>query len=139
MHIPDLEIRHGRTAIGWLHPDHEFPQGDVPVEFISKLQQFSRLWGKSVGALGWGVACGFHECEFCDKVRASGTFGVPFGGRLYYAPEMIAHYVEHHRYQPPAEFISAVLASPLPGTQEYAAAAAPFAIWYDRAPTGPQP
>jgi hypothetical protein len=39
---------------------------------------------------------------------------------------LIAHYVEQHRYAPPAEFIAALMASPLPGTREYVDAVAPF-------------
>jgi hypothetical protein len=40
---------------------------------------------------------------------------------------MIAHYVTEHGYLPPPEFVAAVMACPLPGTEEYLAAVAPFA------------
>jgi hypothetical protein len=39
---------------------------------------------------------------------------------------MIAHYVESHRYAPPAEFIAAIMGGPLPGTLEYVNAVAPY-------------
>jgi hypothetical protein len=48
------------------------------------------------------------------------------GAVLYVAPAMIGHYVEHHEYAPPAEFIAAVATSPLPGTSEYQAGCAVF-------------
>jgi hypothetical protein len=113
-------------AVGWLHPDHPYTRGEMPTAFVERLNEFARRWFESIEALGWGVACGYHTCEFCGKAWGSGTFGVPFGDRLFYAPEMIAHYAEQHGYAPPAEFVAAVLASPLPGTQEYATAVAPF-------------
>jgi hypothetical protein len=84
-----------------------------------------------VEALGWGASGGYHTCEFCGKAWGSGTFRVPAGDRVFFVPEMIAHYVEAHRYVPPAEFTEAVLTCPLPGTPEYEAAVAPFAEHYD--------
>jgi hypothetical protein len=49
---------------------------------------------------------------------------------LFVAPEMVAHYVEAHHYRPPAQFITAVTESPLPGTDEYRAAVASFRrVW----------
>ena len=39
---------------------------------------------------------------------------------------MIVHYVESHQYQPPEEFVVAVLASPLPNTAEYRDAIQPL-------------
>src|SRR5947209_6974283 len=119
-YVPDMQtLDSGQVAVGWLHPNHGFPQGSVPADFVAKLREFARRWAESITALGWGAAGGFHACEFCGKAWGSGTFGVPAGERVFYAPEMIAHYVEEHRYAPPAEFIAAVLASPLPGTREY--------------------
>jgi hypothetical protein len=126
-HIPDMAVLDSDTvATGWLHPDHSFPQGTVPPEFLARLREFARQWGSSIEALGWGAAGGYHTCEFCGKAWGSGTIGVPAGDRLFYIPEMIAHYVEQHEYAPPAEFIAAVLACPLPDTPEYKLAVAPF-------------
>jgi hypothetical protein len=69
---------------------------------------------------------GWHTCEFCGKALGFGSFGVPADGRLFYAPDMIAHYVEEHGYAPPEMFIAAVLECPLPGTAEYVEAVRPF-------------
>jgi hypothetical protein len=106
-------------AAGWLHRDHPYPQGPVPAAFVARLQQFAAGCSQSTQALGWGMFCGLHGCEFCGGVYAGGNFGVPSGEVLYVAPEMVAHYVQAHAYAPPAAFIAAVLASPLPGTEEY--------------------
>jgi hypothetical protein len=126
-HIADLEVLEaGLVAVGWLHPDHQFPQADVPPEFLAKLRGFVEKWGDSIDALNWGAGGGYHTCEFCGQAWGSGTFGVPAGERVFYAPEMIAHYVEKHGYAPPPEFIVAVLSCPLPGTPEYTEAVAPF-------------
>ena len=124
-HIADMRVLDsGHVAVGWLHPEHPFSRAEVPPAFLAKLKGCAELWGESIDALNWGAAGGYHTCEFCGKAWGSGTFGVPAGGRLFYVPEMIAHYVEHHEYAPPAEFVAAVMACPLPGTPEYAAAVA---------------
>jgi len=111
-------------AIGWLHRDHPYPQRTVSQDFLDRLREFTHLWGKSSDALDWAAAGGVHSYEFCGKCHLSGNFGVPAGDLLFVAPEMIAHYVEKHSYHPPAEFVAAVLAAPLPGTQEHKAAVA---------------
>ncbi|HEY1376407.1 MAG TPA: hypothetical protein VGF55_06415 [Gemmataceae bacterium] len=127
MHIPDMQVLDsGRVAVGWLHRDHPFPHGEVSPEFIVHLKELARRHYASADALDWGATGGCHTCELCDKVLGFGSFGVPAGDRLFYAPDMIAHYVEQHRYAPLAEFVAAVLACPLPGTPEYANAVRPF-------------
>jgi hypothetical protein len=131
MHIPDMQENDyapNHFAVGWLHPDHPFPTGEISSEFTLRLKQFASAWGESIHALNWGAAGGVHICEFCGKAIAAGTFGVPAGDKIFHAPEMIAHYVERHSYVPPPEFIAAVMASPLPGTPEYAAAIARFKV-----------
>ena len=118
-------------AIGWLHPDHPFPRGTVPEAFLVRLREFERLVYESMEVLNWRGGLGDHECEFCPPsetlpdgrvlgaVWGHGQFGVPHGDILFGAPPMIVHYVEAHQYQPPQEFVTAVLASPLPDSAEY--------------------
>jgi hypothetical protein len=113
-------------AIGWLSHEHPFPVGNVPIEFLGRLQCFASTWGDSIDALDWPIFCGGHDCELCGGSWMSGNFGVPYGDLLFVAPEMIAHYVQAHHYRPPAQFITALMESPLPGTDEYRAAVAPF-------------
>jgi hypothetical protein len=122
-------------AIGWLTCGQPFQQGEVPPTFLARLDQFVRLAGRSAEALSFPAFGGFHECELCDRSADPRAFGpcgygnlvVPDGPVLYVAPELVAHYVRVHHYQPPAEFVAAVIASPLPDTPEYRALAEPFA------------
>ena len=126
-HIADLEaLEPGTLAIGWLEPEFSYTQGECVSAFAARLTVFARCWFKSIEALHGGVAMGKHTCGFCGKAHGSGTFGVPAGDTLYWCPELVAHYVAAHGYAPPPEFVAAVMACPLPGTPEYAAAVAPM-------------
>jgi hypothetical protein len=113
-------------AIGWLHPDHPYTQGPVSAEFLGCLKEFAVGWGASTETLYFGVFLGLHTCEFCGKAYGVGNFGVPSGELLFVAPEMVVHYIEQHGYCPPPEFITAVLKSPLPDTEEYELITEPF-------------
>lgn len=126
-YLPDMMVlEDGDVAVGWLHPDHSFSQADPAPEFLHKLKEYASRAYASAKALGFGAAGGFHSCEFCNRAHGTTNFGVPAGDRMFFSPEMIAHYVEEHRYAPPPEFIAAIMASPLPGTREYVDAVAPF-------------
>jgi hypothetical protein len=114
-------------AIGWLASDRIYPRGDVPAEDLAQLRQFVRLASASAEALDFPAFAGFHTCELCGEVNDGRNFGVPAGGLLYVAPGMVAHYVAHHGYSPPAEFLTALADSPLPDTSEYRSLAEPFA------------
>ena len=114
-------------AIGWLSATHVHATGMTPPAFAGKLREICAHWSKGLEALGWPAAAGSHTCEFCGSFRTSGNVGVPWNDVLFVSPEMVAHYVETHSYLPPAEFIEAVLASPVPGTVEYAEAVQKFA------------
>jgi hypothetical protein len=113
-------------AIGWLHPDHPYTKGEVPAEFLSLLKEFTARSSVSAETLYFGAFGGFHTCEFCGRAHGIGNFGVPRGDLLFVAPEMVVHYIEEHGYSPPAEFIEAVLRSPLPDTEEYQIITEPF-------------
>lgn len=113
-------------AIGWLHPDHPYTTGEVSAEFLARLKEFVTRSGDSAEALYFGVFCGLHTCEFCGQAHGTRNFGVPSGDLLFVAPEMVVHYIEQHGYQPPAEFMAAVLHSPLPDTEEYRLLTEPF-------------
>ena len=95
--------------IGWLSRDVPFPIGDTSSDFRQALQ---RLAAHPVN-----VCVGHHDCEFCDIRQlqlpcGNGEIHVPAasGAVSYAAPELVPHYVEAHRYLPPAEFIEAVIA-----------------------------
>lgn len=113
-------------AIGWLHPDHPYTKGEVSASFLSRLKEFTARSNQSAEALYFGGFGGFHTCEFCGRALGIGNFGVPSGDLLFVAPELVVHYIEQHGYSPPAEFIAAVLRSPLPDTEEYQLITEPF-------------
>jgi hypothetical protein len=113
-------------AIGWLNPDHPFSKGEVPAGFLVRLKEFTARSGNSAEPLYFGGAGGFHTCEFCGKAHGIGNFGVPSGDLLFVAPELVVHYIEQHGYRPPAEFVTAVLRSPLPDSEEYQTVTEPF-------------
>jgi hypothetical protein len=113
-------------AVGCLHPDHAYTKGEVPAEFLVRLTEFAAQSGDSADTLDFGAFAGFHTCEFCGRSHGIGNFGVPSGDLLFVAPEMIVHYIEQHGYRPPAEFVDAVLRSPLPDTEEYQLITEPF-------------
>jgi hypothetical protein len=113
-------------AVGWLHPDHPYTKGPVPAEFLARLKEFVARSGDSAESLHFGAFGGYHTCEFCGRSHGIGNFGVPSGDLLFVAPEMVVHYIEQHGYRPPAEFVEAVLRSPLPDTEEYQLITEPF-------------
>jgi hypothetical protein len=95
--------------VGWLGTNQPFPTGDCPRGFIAHLRELA----KSPAAL----TRGFHQCEFCPRSndpqqtpRGNGEIRVRGTVRtIYAAPTLIVHYVDAHHYQPPEEFIAAVL------------------------------
>ena len=109
--IPELQ----GFSIGWLDEAHGFPRGVVPSGFVERLAEIcSRPVVQHRG---------FHVCEFCEfepdptfaVQKAAGALSssvirvVGRDGRVYHSPAMIRHYVEAHSYQPPPEFIEAVM------------------------------
>jgi hypothetical protein len=92
-----------------------------------KRNSLTRVSASGAAPLGWAAAAGVHTCEYRGRAWSSGTFGVPSGDRIFFAPEMISHYVERHGYAPPDEFVSGVMSRPLPGTEADATVVAPFA------------
>jgi hypothetical protein len=119
-------------AVGWLASNQPYVRGRVMAEFVARLREFARLANDSADALYFGAFGGFHTCEFCGQVHDSRNLGVPSSGLLFVAPAMVAHYVEQHGYAPPAEFVAAVTASPLPDTPEYRAACSGFRELHQR-------
>ena len=126
-----FEFDSSALNVGWLDSAHPFPTGDVPIDFIEKLKRLARepvLF-----------TCGQHVCEFCDlgprpvgldmaaykarheRATAADALSsaeirvVDRDGKVYASPAMIGHYVATHRYQPPREFVEAVMEMlPLP-------------------------
>ncbi|MFF4900420.1 hypothetical protein [Streptomyces sp. NPDC001068] len=103
--------------VGWLAEGHEFPRGDVPEGFVEALLELAK---DKVN-----VYRGMHICDFCptfeearknvrfrDEFIGSGEVHVWGGeGCVYAAPALVIHYAADHGYQPPREFVDAVLAT----------------------------
>jgi len=127
MFLKDLEpYRHGVpkelpdvTSIGWLSRVSEYSRGDVPIDFIHRLEQL--LSSHRVNQMR-----GYHVCEFCSKsplthtlrsgrqvILGSAEIWVPSktGSTIYAAPDLVYHYVTEHQYRPPNGFIEAVIAA----------------------------
>jgi len=113
-------------AVGWLHPDQPYPKGAVSAEFVDRLESFVEQCEASGDALYFGASGGVHTCEFCGKALGASKFGVPCGNLLFVAPDLILHYIQQHGYRPPAEFVTAVLHSPLPESEDYQSMTEPF-------------
>ena len=106
--------------VGWLSSDHPFHTGSIPEAFLGIL----RILAASPSHLMRGK----HPCEFCvppSNIKApderfnwsweragNGEIRVrSAAGITYVAPTLIVHYVSEHQYQPPQQFIEAVLHS----------------------------
>lgn len=106
--------------VGWLSRDHEYSRGAVPLAFAHELDL---ICNSPVD-----VTRGRHVCELCappsDIIAAAPKYEEVWemfhsgngeirvcdaAGVTYCAPAMVIHYVAEHQYQPPAEFIEAVL------------------------------
>ncbi len=107
--------------VGWLSAGQDFKRGPVPLGFVDELQRFLC---KNLEV----ITRGRHICEFCEppkdileldknyievweyfrsgngEIRVIGA-----NGTTYSAPALLLHYIAEHQYQPPVEFIEAVL------------------------------
>ncbi len=108
--------------VGWLAQGHPFPTGATTPELRARLALFcapEHLVNQTRG---------FHVCQWCSAIqqteqRIIGSAEIRVVGprRVYAAPELICHYVVAHDYLPPAEFITAVLEGPPPGSPAWRA------------------
>lgn len=106
-------------AVGWLEADHDFRRGDVAPAVVTALESLLLHTWAPVETSGW------HDCSLCGRQPEDGPITrqiagshevlgvrnllVPAGQVIYGAPSLILHYIEEHGYQPPAEFIAALL------------------------------
>jgi len=112
---------------GWLDASVPFPTGEASSAFRQKLLATCRP--QYVVRLYRGV----HTCQFCPEPET--PVYVPWEGEritlgngeiraigtdvVYAAPTLVYHYVVDHDYQPPQEFVDAVLDGPGPGSGEH--------------------
>jgi hypothetical protein len=99
--------------VGWLHRGKAYAKGAPPSGLVERLKGMTRTHRAQ-------QTRGFHLCPWCTSLLAARRLDGPRGsaeirvmgdGVAYAAPELIAHYVEAHDYQPPADFVDVVLSS----------------------------
>jgi hypothetical protein len=103
--------------VGWLDNAHDFPRGPVPGKVLEIIFELCKTHVNQTR--------GTHFCQLCpqpkpgyvavrngtkitlggSEIRVKGN-----GGIQYASPNMIYHYIKDHAYQPPQEFIDAILA-----------------------------
>jgi hypothetical protein len=115
---PDVSIR--ILNVGWLAKGKPFPRGSVPLAFATELRQLVEQAEHPTGES--------RVCEFCERpadiiandpayetvweLFRSGHAEIHVHSAdktVYFAPDLILHYVAEHQYRPPDEFIEAVL------------------------------
>jgi hypothetical protein len=94
------------VSVGWLGPSLSFQTGSAPNDFFDRLTTLiADPWRPPFAAAGG------HSCELCQPgVQSVSKFSgrefsshsvqnifVPHGGRVFVAPEGIAHYIACHR------------------------------------------
>ncbi len=101
-------------AIGFLQRGQKFAVGETDPEFLEKLWPYCELLNR-VAALPQAM-----DCPLCGVAVTAqlGVHTVQLGSAeirvigeqaIFAAPDMLPHYVAVHSYQPPAQFIEAVL------------------------------
>ena len=125
---PDLANTGAVKTVGYLWSGHSYPKGKIEEVVLERLV--------AIAEKPLLCAAGFHTCNlgFCiatlrsqPKFRYRGrtlTLGsseilVPDDEAVYCAPNLILHYIRHHRYRPPDCFCAAVLKCPAPDTEKY--------------------
>lgn len=129
---PDLAQPGPSQCVGYLWFGHSYPRGKVsPLVFERLVALVETRWRVSPGHhtcnLGWcvvlpDIAQRKFRCREKVLVLGSSDILVPADRVIYYAPDLILHYIRWHHYQPPECFCAAVLNCPRPGSAEYLAA-----------------
>lgn len=113
--------------VGWLDESTPFPTGPTSTAFRQKLLSYCRPQYVVQHYMG------AHTCQFCTEPDlvvhvqweskriglGNGEIRVIGTDVVYAAPTLIYHYVADHDYQPPQEFVEAVLNGPGPGSGEH--------------------
>ena len=108
--------------VGWLSRDHPYTKGATSFEFRR------RLWWLCQHPAEGTQTRGFHLCDLCPlptlppgetteqqwmlldrHPKSSAEIRVRGTHCWYAAPTLVLHYVEKHEYQPPDEFVRAVM------------------------------
>lgn len=110
--------------VGWLDEKCDFPTGTVD-EYLLPV-----IWECCMRRVA--VRRGCATCRLCNnnisvtyerQTLRLGTGEIRIFGEsaVYAAPDLLFHYIQYHKYQPPEVFVKAALGQPMPWTGEYAA------------------
>lgn len=114
-------------GVGWLQRNQPFPTGPVSEPFLAALLPF---------CFDENVVCAMRvarRCPLCNELvppvereehsahPGTGEIRVLGETDIYAAPDLIVHYITAHNYQPPQEFVQAVLLGPPAGASEHRA------------------
>ena len=113
-------------AVGFLSRKYQFNKGKTPPKFAEKLLRFchpSKTVCQTHGKRKSPFDGKHIEVEFDGSVFTLGGAEIRILGEqeIYAAPDLIYHYVVDHEYQPPDEFVQAVLKGPNPDSAEFRA------------------
>ncbi|MEO6088002.1 MAG: hypothetical protein ABIQ18_33315 [Umezawaea sp.] len=110
--------------VGWLDAEHSYQTGTHPEGFAERLFELCQSHPHA-------QTRGFQDCVLCrragvDEWPVTATFlgtSTPLGdaevrviddvGTWLVAPNLVFHYVVEHEYQPPSQFVDAVMAGRL--------------------------
>lgn len=106
----------GLVNIGWLDLKKPFRQGYVDPVLALRIGELCKTPVNRTR--------GFHGCGLCTEYPIRETIGscgdpvrlgdaeirVAGKGKTYVCPTLIYHYIVKHRYKPPGEFLSAIVA-----------------------------
>jgi len=129
-YAPDLAGPGPVKNVGFLWFRHAYTMGKVPPLVFERLVA---LVEKPLAWYGGYHICNVGSCALTEGLRGQPIFRyrgrllglgssdilVPGEDAVYNAPNLILHYIRHHRYQPPACFCAAVLDCPEPDSAEY--------------------
>lgn len=118
---------HGALNVGWIDAERPLPTGDVPANFIHRLEVLSRVRVNQTRGL---FACGFCPGRQSGVKKYKAHDGIMHLGSaeirviapdrtLYACPDLLLHYIREHHYLPPQAFVEAVLTGPLPPDPAY--------------------
>src|SRR5262249_47547463 len=97
--------------VGWLDKEHPFPKGELPISTVESILELC-FWPVNV----------FRGCHFCNlcyydeppliewrgkkaRLGSAEIWILGENGVVYASPDLIHHYIRHHSYLPPKEFI----------------------------------
>lgn len=122
------------VAVGWLSQEHDYPRGRVPSGFVNRLRHFARF--HVIEHRGFHFSDLHENRNKVGDISAQTDNGVRLGSRVfcafsndqavYAAPDLIIHYVVEHLYQPPQEFVDAIMDGPQPGSEGFASLVRPL-------------